>query len=971
MANKQINGIKVSGVSYDFNITNLVCHLTSPVGDDYVLKVDNEGNLYADNGITPTAESANVARIDNKSADKKGILFLNEFYCGGKNANEHTLNWCSHNFVEIANISDYDINLSGASLQYAISDTDWAVLPLSGIVKAGSTFVIRGAQCSKLSSPTTKIIVDKFDMEWKLDNGQFISFDSEKSCKFYLTFNLSRYTNVNPYDNTNKIPATDAVGYIDLVGVKGSQEPGAAENKPYSNGKGLSNTKLFKRYYTLDPVSQATKATNKRNNTTEWNYVDLTKDDGEVIPCVEVYRPMAVSENKNLFFNKTKLFKERPSMITCSFGIQATDNTANNGNGATRCFNWITGNLDDRYIWIRTKGSNVWSGFTAFIKDDGRSEYKVGYTYIDGAGDEICICDSIIKEYTDDTVIIAYKFIKSGFTAGTYEYVAGKKNSDGTPKLENCTDICEFTVKTDAEVANGFNFVQTSDQQGFNWDEYRIWEYAGKILDKEYDGQYDFMINTGDMTQNGNRLGEWLDYFQAKSEGLKNTVEMATIGNNDLSLNVLYKIGNGSDTDKLWPENIMFYYTFEPDPANLPVFPVSNINYYMPSLYSFNYGFVHFICFNTEIKASAEQNANGYNFGENNYGNFYPQMKTWIENDVNSDNSSVKLLYCHEMPFTILTNDVVLKDPLNNAWNTAVRTVQGKGCNANTNMPTAADGTYYYWLSEFCQTHNIPLVFGGHKHTQSTSWPLLENVKYDGDVRNVDSMHPIIIVNAQTLSQFDGATSLSEATVHYYNESGQISKNFVGKYPNTWVENGEIKNEFKCRALLSAFEMEENLATLLSENYGVHASTLRPVIYAMSQATSYKHTSNKELPSPNIPWLRYYFPCGAKSGSVTSAKTSDDLAVNIHQLFPFFTVWNITPTKITGNVRKVYGAFNDSGKFDINVDGVYTRKGKCATTASATDSVGGHDDDMFSINGITSMLNTEAKTDTTVIEINI
>lgn len=948
MANKQINGIKVSGVTYDLNLSNIVCHLTSPVGDDYILKVDNEGNLYAEGGPAPTAESASRARLDTAAEDAKGILFLNEFYCGGDGANEHTLNYCSHNFVEISNIANFDINLSGASLQYAISDNDWAVLPLSGIVKAGSTFVVRGAQCSKISSPTTKIVVNDFDMEWRTSAGNLISFDSTKSCKFYLTFNLSRYANVNPYDNTNKKPATDAVGYIDLVGVKGTQEPGASEKNVYSNGGGLSNTKLFKRYYSMDPVSQATKATNARNNAVEWNYVDLTKDDGEVIPCIEVYKPMAVKENKNLFFNKTKLFSNKPSMITCSFGIQATDD----GEGATRCFNWLTGNLDDRYIWIRAKGATDWSGYTAFTKDDSRSEYKEGYKYIDGAGNTVCLCDSIIKEYTDDTVIIAYKFIKSGFTAGTYEYVAGKKNADGTPKLENCTDICEFTVKTKAQVASGFKFVQTSDQQGFNWDEYRIWEYAGKVLDKEYGGQYDFMINTGDMTQNGNRLGEWLDYFQAKSEGLKNTVEMATIGNNDLSLNVLYKIGNGSDNNKLWPENITFYYTFEPDPDNLPVFEVSNVKYYMPSLYSFNYGFVHFICFNTEIKASAEEDANGYNFGENNYGNFYPQMKTWVENDVAAaSDSTVKLMYCHEMPFTILTSDVALMDPASPVWDTTVRTKQGKGCNANTNVRSADH--LDYWLSEFCQTHNIPLIFGGHKHTQSTSWPLLENVSYNGDNRTVDSMHPIIIVNSNTIGDFGGATTLVE-----YSENGY-------KYPNTWFSDSAatpaiLDSDYACRVHLASFEMEENLPTLLAEKYGEHASSLRPVVYAMSQATSYKHTSNKELPSPNIPWLRYYFPATVASSAATPS-------VNTHQLFPFFTIWDIKPSKITGNVRKVYGAFNNNGKFDINIDGQWTRQGKCATTGG----IGGHESDMFSINGITSLTDAEAKIDTTVIEINV
>ena len=953
MTNRQIYGIKVSGVTYELNLGNIVSHMTSPSGKDYILKIDDDGNLYAETTETSTTHSASEAQL---AALDRGILFVNEFYCGGKDANEHTLNYCSHNFVELANISANDINLSGASLQYAISENDWSVLPLSGVIKAGSTFVIRGAQCSKLTSPTTRIIVDKFDMEWRTNDGQLITFDSEKSCKFYLTYNLTKYAGASPYDYQNSKIATDAIGYIDLVGVQGTQNPGGHEGKVYSNGGGLSNKKLFKRYYILDPVSQATKATNKRSNATDWNYVDLTKDDNEVIPCVEVYRPGESREGKNIFFNKTGLDKNKPSMITCSFGIQATDN----GAGATRCFNWLTGNLADKYIWIRDKGSSDWGkAHHAFMEGDGRSEYTVGYTYVDDSGKTVNICDSIFKEYSNNTVIIAYKFIMSGISNGTYEYVAGKINEDGTPNLEGCTDIREFVVKRNQDVSSGFKFVQTSDQQGFNWDEYRLWQYAGQIIDKEYGGQFDFMVNTGDMTQNGNRLGEWLDYFQAKSEGLKNTVEMATIGNNDLSLRDLSKMGDGGDGTKLWLENITFYYTFEPDPDNLPVFEVSGISYYMPSLYSFNYGFAHFLCVNSEIKSTAESGANAYNFKENGvgvYGKFYPQIKVWCENDMQKYSSSVNLAYCHEMPFTILTNDVALKDPASPDWATAQRIAKnGGGCSACFNTPSSLK----YWLSEFFQTHNISLVFGGHKHTEATSWPLLENVKYAGSDRTVDSMHPIIVVNSTTLADFDNATKL--VSYNGYN------------YPNSWFIDSaattptQFNNAYACRAHLVSFAMESDLSTIKSNNYGGNANSLNPVVYAMSQATAYKHTSNKELPSPNIPWLRYYFPCGAKSGDVTSAKTSDELAVNTSQLFPFFTIWEIKPSEIVGNVRKLYGGFNNNGKFDINVDGQWTRQGKCATTGG----IGGHESDLFSINGITSMTNEQAQTDTRTIKITL
>ena len=49
------------------------------------------------------------------------------------------------------------------------------------------------------------------------------------------------------------------------------------------------------------------------------------------------------------------------------------------------------------------------------------------------------------------------------------------------------------------------------------------------------------------------------------------------------------------------------------------------------------------------------------------------------------------------------------------------------------------------------------------------------------------------------------------------------------------------------------------------------------------------------------------------------------------------------------------------------MDGQWTRQGKCATTGAA----GGHEKDMFSINGITSMEDVEAMIDARVVEVGI
>lgn len=903
MANTQIKGIRVNGVDYDLNIAEIVTHLTSPDGTDFILKVDDNGRLYAEGGspsvapLNPPTGTTPTTSITPTSVNK---LYINSLYCGGANADEHSVNLCSHNFVELSNLTTRDINLEGMSLQYAITQNGWYVLPLKGVIKSGSTFLIRGAQCASMNA--ARIKVEHYDMEWKLgsnneysENGTPIKFSTE-SAKFYLTFGTTQCSVSNPFDGSKQKPEV-IPGYIDLVGINADGYEGTA----YSATE--MEKKLFKKYYAMDPVSQATKDVSARNNSTLINYVDLTKRSGEVIPNVEAYTPRASSENKDIFYNKTQLVEGKPTIITCSFGFQATDD----GQGATRCFNWLTkGPADDEYIWIRTKGSSDWGAKNESFK----SETGVRAYY-----------NRKTKEYSDGAAITAHKFIKKGLSAGEYEYVAGYANVDGTPNLEKCTPIRSFKVRTSSSVNNGFTFVQTTDQQGFNWDEYEVWKAAAKVIEKEdTNHEIEFMINTGDMTQNGNRMGEWLDYFDAECDMMRNMEEMATIGNNDLSPKELYKLGTGADGTKLSLENIEFFYCFEIDESNPPIFPVNGVSYYIPSLYSFNYGNVHFICMNSEIKALAESNTSGtsvYNFSD--YGNFYPLIKQWAETDMQNNASNVwNIAYCHEMPFTIITTGVTEEYTSSGSTHTVADNKEvheggegRQGSNMNTNIAPAER----YWFSEFCQTHNIRLVFGGHKHTQATSWPLLENVVYENGERRVMSFRPIIVI-----SEADKATELAG-----FNESTTLVEIADGrKYPNGWLNSDNtVNSNFTAHTYLCEFKYDTDID-----------SGTKPVVYAMSQATSYKHTSNKELPSGNIPWLKYFFPTG-----------KGQTKPNNGQRYPFYTIWKITPTKIEGHVRKAYGVFNGGGKFDVNIDGQYTRNGKCATDNE-------HNIDIHSVNGI-------------------
>jgi hypothetical protein len=440
-------------------------------------------------------------------------------------------------------------------------------------------------------------------------------------------------------------------------------------------------------------------------------------------------------------------------------------------------------------------------------------------------------------------------------------------------------------------------------------------------MDEDVNDDIQFMINTGDIAQNGNRLSEWIDYFQAEDPRMSKFEEMATVGNNDLSPAVLYKLGDGEDDCKKSLENYEFFFTAEIDEENPPIFTINSVDYFIPSLYSFNYGNVHFLCMNTEIKSGAESTgviskdiyASVYGFS--NYGNFYPKTKEWCERDAQKNSGMAwNIAYCHEMPFTILVTGITS--------NPASKAVGDRsGSNANTNMPTAAEGTNNFWFSEFCQTHNYRLVIGGHKHTQSASWPMLENVSYSNGIRNVESYVPVIVLSADNdkfaaeLAEINSVLNVSSTA-----PTSLVDVTFNGKvrkYPNTWVSNGSIVDAASKYVYLCEFERENTLSDYKTRN-GVTADT-KPVVYAMSQATGYKHTSNKELPGVGIPWLRHYFGIEPSATKPVAG-----------QKFPFYTVWSITPSKIEGDIRKVRGAFDGSGNFDVNIDGEYGRRGYSA-----------------------------------------
>lgn len=759
------------------------------------------------------------------------MIYINSVYTGGKGG-IRDYNPCSHNFVELVNLSEVELNLKGLYLHYTEKDTGlWVTLPLIGKIKSGGTFLIRGSQCSVYDVNTTYIKVDTFDMEWtnsatlnkdvlQTDNSNIwgednkIQFDT--SCAIYLS-GIEPGESFQGEPLSELAPWRDKLGvikwYIDLFGVGTYQgKPLPSEKNPYAVA---SKDILLCRYFNMDFVNQAVQATSARSNIAQWTHIDL-KNINPKINVIE-YTPKASFENKTIFFNKTLLTEGIPNIVTCTFGQNAH---------TTRCFNWVSKGYYDEFIQI-SEISGDYSNATvleSFKKGDGRTSSK---NWND------VIYDRIRSITTDGTSFTSHKIIvdfPEPAEEKIYYYKVGRK--------DYWTEERSFTLRGRNYVINkGHDFLHVSDQQGFVGEEYETWRLSAEFISKDT-RNYDFIINTGDATQNGNRINEWLDYFNGGKDLFKDKEQMYTVGNNDLAPLLTWQLGRGSDKDKMNPINVEFFFTFEHPYA----VPRSYNGTYLPCVYSFIYGDTYYQSMNSEVTNLARKEI----FNEEGIANIYTnQMKTWAQNDVDLYGNGDPLIkwkvsLTHEMPFTIITADLIRNYVSDKA---------GGGFEVNPSV--MRDGSHLntigdYWYGTFLEDNEFNLCIGGHKHTYSNSRYIRDNVR--GPRSEWKTMEPTV---------YDK---------DYVPQNGETP----AVYP-LWYRNLP--------------EREKSCVQLTND------SSLHFIRYVMLQATGYKLQSNKEAPAQNIPWLMEYYPVTKQD--YNSSTNSFTIEINVNQKFPHYILWNI------------------------------------------------------------------------------
>ena len=895
-----INGIKINSTDYDLNLANVGNQTAINFVDDnsetYKVGVDVYGNVTANKNTSIDADINVEPKGDNVGNTSTGsyysdYLHISAFYLGGA-LNKDKFAPATHNYVLLENAGKInDLSLEGVWLLYkGTNDTAWTPLALTGTIPAGTTYLIRGAQCSPKSNYT--LDVDEYDIEWYKD-GSLIEFDTE-GASFYLVAgvypdctlirdhnsgedvlpeNLSITT---PYKST-ELP----FGYIDLVGASINGKSVLSEGaKPLIINSIFTDCTrvIFTKLNYLDPTAASNKVIGDRKTSAMWTYVNWDQYSTDEVPYYTDYnkmqlKPRCTKAGKTIQGYRTTFDESKPNYVALTFGKQATDN----GSGADRCFNWISVGFYDEYVEYKRLDDTEWNKIHS-IEKVGNYPYNKEYPEDSVISTYIDVYDRQRWYTIDDICVTTHKAIIRGLESDSYIYRICR---EGDPNY--VSETYSFVVRSDSDVnTNGFTFIHHTDQQGFNIQEYKAWEKTAYVLNKYTEDNYqyyDFTINTGDMAQSGNRQAEWLDYYEGKKKFL-GRVEMATLGNNDMSEIKPYINPDGKA--KVYSAPIWYYYNFDLDVNNSVYFTykhtgkletnkIQNVisyddsasnyttfTYFCPSLYSFNYGNYHFIGLNSEFSNTGAKlcrtiyYTDGNEIAEGNFRqNVIYQVYRWMKKDYESAlaaNASTKFIaYCHEIPLSITA-------PIKTASTADERKTTG-GSTLNIDFSEGLTYTTYdddnksnyvggCCFSEFFDKHNIRVCFGGHKHTYSLSRPVNENVTTVDGVRTVDPNNPI------TYSiTIDGSTQIANST---------------------------------------------------------------GTVYAMSQATGYKLVSNKELPGSGLmdKWLWKYFPC-------TWVDTENK--ANNSQFYPMFHVMSCDSNGVT--IEPYY------------VDNIYTHDSTGAYTA--------------------------------------
>ena len=582
--------------------------------------------------------------------------------------------------------------------------------------------------------------------------------------------------------------------------------------------------------------------------------------------------------------------------------------------------------------------------------------------------------------FTSHKVIINLPQIE-GDEPVVYEYVVGRADKDGNPDTNHTNEIYTFTLYPSSYEGRTY---QITDQQGFHWIEYQVWaataEKLNSVIKEECDiinesadvKVFPILINTGDMTQSGARINEWLDYYNGGKCLFNHMEQMNCVGNNDLCNIDPTILGTGNDTGKSNSKFFHYFYCYDiPNDEKLIVkahdvnvtsgSSTTNISIsedrYIPSIYYFETSGVIYVIANSEItKTTCEKlfglygkNVDGETKSINLYTGieiradgdyditcqndiqiFYPIYETlysWLKNNQSTSNKKI-IFACHEIPFTVITQaSLSNSDRATMGYTRNYPNGSSSLLGSHMNQLDATENRGTYWISRLLEYFGCKLCIGGHKHTYALSYPIKENYQWI-DKDNVEH---------------NSSDGIKEMRPTLEDECGSTPENNVSWIVTANKENGNPYNihvGFNDNVSISSTKLPyipndlyENIgAKRFTEDTQYYYRCCTPidikqntkydgfVNYSMCQATGYKLKSNKELPcsyqvfSKLIPMTTNVV---TDNGDGTYKFTD---TVNGEQLYPMFSVLEIKHDRdnnissINVKMCRVTGIFKANGK---------------------------------------------------------
>lgn len=336
-------------------------------------------------------------------------------------------------------------------------------------------------------------------------------------------------------------------------------------------------------------------------------------------------------------------------------------------------------NLVTSFSDAATTRAFAWTALASFIgENDMQVKYRVKGT------DAWNTTDAVREEEAINAEEEYFKADITGLTPDTeYEYKIGVKNS--TDEENQWGKV--YTFKTASGNEEEFSFIAVSDTQGSVWGKNQAASKGFITTKAAYEEALEAVANPalilhgGDVVYNGNIEDEWNYYFKAIGDIGKTIPQFTAIGNHDVKKSV--------DADG----NVEHYFDLHfnhPDNGGTAALDSEIINtldkategYALAqnadeTIYSFNYGNVHFIVLNSSDIAGSSRTT-------------LKAQRAWLEADLKA-NACAK--------WTI----VMFHQP---AYNLMVNNAPGKA------------------VSDILEKYNVDLVIQGHSHLVARSYPM-------------------------------------------------------------------------------------------------------------------------------------------------------------------------------------------------------------------------------------------------------